>query len=233
VTAVHLSRRCFAGLAALAAVAACSSRAAAQVPALREPGDAIRAAVQARIGASAVVDVSDLQTLGEPGGPVGARPDPAAMLGRPLRFSLVRPGALPVTAVARVTVVVEHTRARRAIARGEVLAEGDIETITGAVSGVPLRPLPLAADLVGGRLLRPLSAGAIVQANFVAIRRAVEPGDRVTVVAAIGDVEVSATFVAADGGRPGDVIRVVNPDTKRYVRGRIVRAGLVEVLYGR
>jgi flagella basal body P-ring formation protein FlgA len=53
----------------------------------------------------------------------------------------------------------------------------------------------------------------------------------VLVVAAVGAVEVSATFVAADGGAAGDLIRVMNPDTRRYVRGRIVKKGLVEVIY--
>ncbi len=42
-------------------------------------------------------------------------------------------------------------------------------------------------------------------------------------------MEVTATFVAADGGDAGDVIRVVNPDTKRYLRARVVKPGLVEV----
>jgi flagella basal body P-ring formation protein FlgA len=62
------------------------------------------------------------------------------------------------------------------------------------------------------------------------LRRVVEPGDRVTVVALAGAVEVTAQFVAADGGSVGDIIRVRNPDTKKYLRGRIVKPGRVEVI---
>jgi flagella basal body P-ring formation protein FlgA len=53
------------------------------------------------------------------------------------------------------------------------------------------------------------------------------------VVAAAATVEVTAMFVAADGGAVGDVIRVVNPDTRRYLRGRVRDDGLVEVIDGR
>ena len=54
-----------------------------------------------------------------------------------------------------------------------------------------------------------------------------------TVVASAGAVEVTAAMVASDGGQPGDVIRVMNPDTKRFLRARIVKAGIVEVVDGR
>jgi flagella basal body P-ring formation protein FlgA len=67
----------------------------------------------------------------------------------------------------------------------------------------------------------------------VTTRRVVEPGDPVTAVVPGAAVEVSAEFVAADGGQIGAVIRVVNPATKRYLRGRIVKEGVVEVTHGR
>ena len=50
-----------------------------------------------------------------------------------------------------------------------------------------------------------------------------------TAIARIGDLEVAARFIAADSGRIGDLIRIVNPDTKRSIRARIIKAGTVEV----
>jgi flagella basal body P-ring formation protein FlgA len=78
-----------------------------------------------------------------------------------------------------------------------------------------------------------MPAGALVLPGSVLVRRAIEPGDHVTAVAVSGDIEVTASLVAADGGDPGDVIRVFNPDTRRDLRGRVVKEGLVEVNYAR
>ena len=80
---------------------------------------------------------------------------------------------------------------------------------------------------------RPLGVGETVLETFVAGRRAVERGDDVTVVAAAGAIEVTAAMIASDGGQPGDVIRVMNPDTRRFIRARIVKSGVVEVVDAR
>jgi flagella basal body P-ring formation protein FlgA len=82
-------------------------------------------------------------------------------------------------------------------------------------------------------MLRPVPAGAVLLPGSVMIRRAVEPGDRITAVAIAGDIQVSAELTATDGGEPGDVIRVVNTDTRRSLRGRVIAEGLVEVGYAR
>jgi flagella basal body P-ring formation protein FlgA len=96
-----------------------------------------------------------------------------------------------------------------------------------------LRRLLAAVQVSGTRVLRPMPAGALVLPGSVLVRRAIEPGDHVTAVAVSGDIEVTASLVAADGGDPGDVIRVFNPDTRRDLRGRVVKEGLVEVNYAR
>ncbi len=119
---------------------------------------------------------------------------------------------------------------KRAVGRGHVIAAEDVEAVRTELQGTPIRPVPTIDQVAGARALRPIPQGATVLSGFVAIRRAIEPGDKVTVVATSGAVEVTAEFVAADGGRVGDTIRVVNPDTKKYVRGRVVRKGLVEVI---
>ena len=109
----------------------------------------------------------------------------------------------------------------------------DVTSLTGEISGVPMRRLPSLSDVTGTKALRPLAIGDTVLESFIAGRRAIERGDEVTVVASAGAVEVTAAMVASDGGQPGDVIRVMNPDTKRFLRARIVKAGIVEVVDGR
>jgi len=193
----------------------------------------VRQAVLERVGAGADVEVLSLDLPEFDAALREARPDPAARLGKPVRFTLVTEAGRGVRAVARLRVVADHVVMRHDLRRAHELAGDDIEAVRGEITGTPLRELPTAAQVLGGRALRPLAAGQVVLPGFVALPRAVEPGDQVTVVASVGVVQVSATFTAADGGRVGDVIRVVNPDSRQYIKGRIIRQGLVEVIHER
>jgi flagella basal body P-ring formation protein FlgA len=195
--------------------------------------DAARAAIEARLGDDVDVTVTVTGLSGDALVFREARPDPASRLGQPVRFTFVTVDGAQLPGSADVTVVGPRTIARRAVARGEHLTEDDLLTVVGELSGVPLRPLPTVQELVGGRVMQALPAGGTVLPGAVAVRREIERGDPVVAVAAAGAIEVTATMLAADGGRRGDTIRVMNPETKRYLRARIVKKGLVEVINGR
>lgn len=220
-----LSAVILAGLLASAAPALGAREAAPGVSAV----DAIRASILARMGPDADVSVAVLDLARDANVFLEARPDPSAALGKPVRFTLITASgaALPVTAM--IHVVIDHAVTCRPVERGQRLSADDVEAVRTEVQDSPIRHMPTAVDLVGARALRAMAPGTTVLATFAKIRRIVEPGDRVTVVAEAGAVEVTATFVAADGGDAGDEIRVVNPDTKRYLRARVVKPGLVEV----
>lgn len=197
---------------------------------------AIRTAIATRLGVDATIDVVAIDLPVRAGLPTQfrqARPDPSARLGRPMRFALLPASGMPVTVVATVHVVAEHVVTARAVDRNETMTPEAMRVVREELRDVPLRRVLTPSQVRGGRVLRPLPAGATVVPGAVVVRRAVEPGDRVTVLAVSGDVQVSAELIATDGGDPGDVIRVVNPETRRDLRGRIVKEGLVEVNYAR
>jgi flagella basal body P-ring formation protein FlgA len=195
----------------------------------------VRRAITARLGrpdAEIAIAMIDLPTKA-PQAFRDAVPEPGSRLGRPMRF-LLRPfTGRPVIAVVTATVIADRAVLRSDVARGAVLGADDVTLERGAIAGVILRRLPTLADLEGARARRTLAAGLAITPNDVLLRRAVEAGDKVTVVASSGAVEVSATLVAADGGDPGDLVRVVNPETRRDVRGRVTDRGRVEVEHGR
>lgn len=227
---MHTIRRGLIGLAgATMIVAAQASVAFASV----SGADAIRAAIVDRLGAGVDVRILTLDLAGS--APVfrEARPDPSARLGRPVRFTLVTTTGAALPVVVTLSVVGDYAVTARDVARGDILTAADLRVVNGELIDVPLKRLPTLKDLSGARALRALPAGTTLLASFATVRRAIEPGDRVTVVAAAATVEVTAMFVAADGGAVGDVIRVVNPDTRRYLRGRVRDDGLVEVIDGR
>jgi flagella basal body P-ring formation protein FlgA len=163
----------------------------------------------------------------------GATPEPGSRLGKPMRFIMRPTTGRPVLAVVFATVVADRPVIARNLERGTRMVPGDFTLVRGPITAVTLRRLPLPSELDGARTRRALDAGEPVGPNDVILRRAVEPGDRVTVVAVSGTIEVSAMLVASDGGDPGDIVRVVNPDAKRTLRTRVIERGRVEVEYGR
>jgi len=98
------------------------------------------------------------------------------------------------------------------------------------VASGPLRAWPGAASVVGGKVLRALATGACVSRNAVQAVLAVRTGQEVTAVTRLDGVEATAVMVAAGSGDAGTVIRVVNRQSRRALKARVVSAGLVEIV---
>jgi flagella basal body P-ring formation protein FlgA len=64
----------------------------------------------------------------------------------------------------------------------------------------------------------------------IAHRSGVTRNQAVRVRVAFGAVSIETTAVANGDGRPGDVIRVRNPETDKTYLARVAGPGLVEVL---
>jgi flagella basal body P-ring formation protein FlgA len=198
-------------------------------------GELISAAVRARVGTAAkeVTVVGLDAAVPVTGRFKSVRLDPGATFGKPMRVTLVPVSGPSVIAVATVRVVAEHVVAGRDFERGETVKAEDVVSRRDEVRGIPMRRLPGPDEVIGSRTLRTVPGGSVFLPGAVALRRIVEAGDKVTVVARAGDAEVSAVLVASDGGDPGDVIRVSNPETRRQFRGRVLSSGVVEVLHVR
>jgi flagella basal body P-ring formation protein FlgA len=195
---------------------------------------AIEEAVRHRIGASAVVRVSALLVRmlpGADGARLVATPEPGARLGRPMKFTLRWIGARGFgEAGCVVRVELPHHRTRRAIARGHVIGDEDVERVTGEVGEVPLRGLP--AEVRGARTTRDLPAGTVLSAALIAIPPLVRSGDSVVAVVRLPGMEARGRAVAAQNGELGEVIRIVNADSGRPLRARVTARGEVEVMHG-
>lgn len=219
-------------LAVLAGAMSAPVRVAAVAPDL-SPAAAIREAVIARVGGDASVTVKSIDTDRADLSVREARPDPAARLGQPIRFTLITGAGPGIPVTADIEVVVTHAVVKSDIARGHAIDAVSIEEIKGVLTNVPLGRVVTRAEALGTRALRPIAPGTVLMPVHLALRRVVEPGDTVVVTAMVGTVEVSATFIAVDGGAIGDAIRVRNPQTRKYIRGRILKAGAVEVIHER
>jgi flagella basal body P-ring formation protein FlgA len=200
---------------------------------------AIVDAIRSRMGHDVEVRVEALRVGGRPSsagteGALVATPEPGARLGRQIRFSLSRAGASRPApagyAVAAVFVEAEHVRAARSLAQGETLAEEDLVTNRSEVGAVLVQRLPRVMDLAGTRVLRDVAADEVMTRNLVAVRPMVRAGDVVALTARGDGVVVRTEGVATQSGEAGDAIRIVNPASRRTVKGRVVAPGTVEVI---
>jgi flagella basal body P-ring formation protein FlgA len=135
-------------------------------------------------------------------------------------------------ASVRVRVRETHLKAQGPIRSGERLSAGRWRAESYA--GPPLRDAILSdsAQLDGLVARRNFSDGAALLAVFFEAPKAVERGDIVTVVAAVGAAQIEAPGEALNPGACGEVILIRNPRSNRTFKARIVAAGRVEVLPG-
>lgn len=199
---------------------------------------AILDAVRDEVGEGFAIEIVDLTArLTTDPTVVEAIPAPGARLSTPMRFTLVVPGkgrrssrVRVGDAVATVHVTGPIVKTAHAIERGAVLEAADLAVVEEVASDVPLEPLLSAAELVGTETVRRLAEGEMLTSALVRLPPLVESGQLVTTVARLGRVRVQGKAVAAQRGVLGQIIRLVNPDTRRTLRGRVVAAGRVEVL---
>lgn len=217
-----------AAVIALAAQVAPASTACARA----DVGAAVSAALE-RVAGVSTLAVQVLSCNVEPAAQIdGAISEPAARYGRPVRFRLMAQGRQAGYAVAIASGTIRQVRVNRAVEAGGLLEAADLSTVASDASGVLIEPLPVAADLVGSRALRSLAVGEVLTARIVRIAAAVQSGDRIVVRARVGSIDVSAVGIAQQTGGVGDVIRLVNQDSRRPLRGRVIGRGEVEVVHG-
>jgi flagella basal body P-ring formation protein FlgA len=168
-------------------------------------------------------------------GPIVALPDPSARVGEVVRFALAeqlrggrtrRIGEISARITARSRIV----KAARALAPGTVIDEAAVIEADADLDGVLLRPLPAAGAVIGARVRRPIAEGAIVAAQDVIPAPLVSAGRPVTVRVSLGSVIVTGQMIAAESGSLGEIVRVVNAETRRTERARVIAPAEVEMV---
>ena len=215
--------------------------AADETPGTARARAAIVGAIQERLGPDVRVDLEAFVCRLVPDVPetLTATPDQSGRTGRPMRFTFatapdprghtVRVGE--ATAVVRVSG--PHVRAARPIDAGRTLTPDDLALGDGPIDGAPLHRLSTLEDAIGARTLKAFLAGDPVVEGAVVAVPVVRAGDRVRATVRVLGIEAAVVAVAEQNGMPDQVIRVVNPDSRRAVRARVVGKGEVEVINGR
>jgi flagella basal body P-ring formation protein FlgA len=200
---------------------------------------AIVEAVRARMGEAADVQIARLNIVRESAFAVAsmtATPEPGSRTRHLVRFTLSmvgRHGALVRLgyASAEIHVAAAHVLIGRPVTRGGELTDADLRVVTDDVGTVPFAPLPTSEDVLGGRVTRDLREGEIVTPAMLRAQPLVRSGDTVRTHAVVGQVEIIGHAVAQQSGSRHDRIRLVNPESRRTLFGRVIGAGDVEVIH--
>jgi flagella basal body P-ring formation protein FlgA len=196
----------------------------------KTPEQAIERAVAERIGGVVEVQVTSLKTTVADETGLVAQLDPSARLGQPTRFVLTSDGVRRGAAIATLQVQARFARALRPIARDESITADACEIVNGELPAIALRRVPAPSEVVGLKARRSIARGEALTSAVLMLPPVVRSGDQVSVKVAIGAIEVTGVAVASGSGQAGDVIRVVQPRSRRLVKARILGPGAVEVI---
>jgi flagella basal body P-ring formation protein FlgA len=118
---------------------------------------------------------------------------------------------------------------KRPISKGEVLRADDIETVKLKAEQAPADVVADRAILIGMAAARGLRAGYPIFTRDIERPVLVPKNSLVTLVLQANHMRLTARGKALDPGGLGDVIRVVNEQSKQVVEGTVFAAGQVAI----
>ena len=118
---------------------------------------------------------------------------------------------------------------RHAIARGASLTAADVDVQTLRVPGLATHYVFDVAELADRHAKRALQPGTALSSDLLATNLLVKRGQQVTLLAAVGGIEVRASGKALGDGGATDRIRVQNLNSARVVEGLVESADIVRI----
>jgi flagella basal body P-ring formation protein FlgA len=158
------------------------------------------------------------------------RPHSGRALG-PVSYGVHCSGSAPWTLYLRaeVSASVELPLLRRALPRGALIGEHDLQLTRRRVTTRPAGLIEDPSMAIGMELLRPLPAGSVLLFGQVGHPEIVERGQSVTLIAGSPGVEVRMQGKAMASGAAGDRLVVTNLSSGRRVEGVVLSDGSVRI----
>jgi len=208
------------GLQSLAAVRSAAERALRQQIDPQVPGVQLQAtALDARLRLPACANA--LETYAQP--PRGSQARALVRVGCSAGASWTL--NVPVEIRREVDVLL----LRRAVARGETLAAGDVTLQKRVLGGLGSPFVARVEDLAGRPTRRPLAEGTALTADSLSAALLIHRGQTVTLSASTGGIEVRAPGRAMADAAASQRIRVQNLDSLKVVEGVAESDGVVRV----
>lgn len=132
---------------------------------------------------------------------------------------------IPVTIALYQPVLV----AARPLSRGAHLTADDLQLVEQDVSSLTTGYLTDPEEAEGKVLKRMVTAGTPLTPSIVQAPRLIRRGERVTLLAETGGLQVRVAGKALADGAVGERVRVQNLSSRRIVEGEVVSPGVVKI----
>jgi flagella basal body P-ring formation protein FlgA len=137
----------------------------------------------------------------------------------------------PLRVAGQIIDSVEVPVLARGLARGEPVRPSDVRLERRPRAEVSQVSLADVAVLTGRTAKQQLQAGAVLREGDLVKQEVVEKNSMVTMVYESAGLQLALRGKAMEGGAMGDVILVLNPQSKRTVQGVVAGPGRVSVSF--
>jgi len=134
-----------------------------------------------------------------------------------------------VWAHANISVMADVVTLVRPLGKHQHVEMADLALERRDLAGLPSDAIRRIEDAVGNRTVRMIYPDTVLRTSMISMPPVVNRGDVVKIVASSGAMTITATGLVKEQGRKGDLVRVVNTDSKRIVTARVAGPGTVEV----
>lgn len=125
-----------------------------------------------------------------------------------------------------VSAFANNVTANTTLTRGTMIVSSDLSVETEDET----ERQALLSQYVGMSVIRTISSGSEIKPKDVAAPVQVKRNSTVKMIYRMGRLEISATGRALGEGRMGDIITVMNTDSRKRVEGRVTGMGIVEMV---
>ncbi len=130
---------------------------------------------------------------------------------------------------ARVDVFGPVLITRQPIARGSSIRDADLELVERNLANLPHGFYTDVEPVTGNLAKRTIAAATVITPTMLQAPRLVKRGERVSVIAESGSLQIRSVGKALSDGKSGDLVRVRAEGSQRVIDGIVVSRGVVKV----
>jgi len=130
---------------------------------------------------------------------------------------------------ARVDVFGPVLIARQPLARGVAVQDSDLELVERNLANLPYGYYTDSQPIAGMLVKRTIAAATVITPQMLQAPKLVKRGQRVTVIAESGALNIRSVGKALGDGKAGDTISVRAEGSQRVVDGVVVSRGVIKV----
>lgn len=130
---------------------------------------------------------------------------------------------------ARVEILEQILVTSRPLSRGAVLAAEDLDLNLQDITRLSAGYFTDPQQLLGSVMTRAVRAGTVLTPSMVRAALAVRRGERVSILAVAGGLQVRMEGEALSDGAPGETIRVRNLSSRQEIEAQVIGPGQVQV----